>query len=87
VVADSAQFSTAVTELSNPQIVGSSVTFQLAIGFLITVISINLIPVVQATTGWHWAFATLSVGPAIGILAMTRLRRDASSYHLAHGRR
>ena len=87
VIADSAQFSTAVTELSPPRIVGSAVTFQLAIGFLITVLSINLIPLVQTMMSWRWAFAILSLGPAVGILAMVRLRQNSSACRLAHGQR
>lgn len=87
VIADSAQFSTAVTELSPPRIVGSAVTFQLAIGFLITVLSINLIPLVQSMLSWRWAFAILSLGPAVGILAMVRLRQHSSACRLAYGQR
>lgn len=87
VIADSAQFSAAVTELSPPDIVGSAVTFQMAVGFLITVASINLIPWLRTTIGWHWAFAVLAVGPLFGILAMARLRHDASAVRLAQGRR
>jgi MFS family permease len=87
VIADSAQFSASVTELSPPAIVGSAVTFQLAVGFLITVASINLIPWLRDVVSWHWAFAFLSIGPLLGILAMARLRRDASAVRLARGRR
>ena len=87
IIADGAQFSASVTELSQPTIVGSAVTFQLAVGYLITVVSINIIPWVQTALGWRWAFAVLSVGPALGILAMARLRHQPSSARLAQGRR
>jgi MFS family permease len=87
VIADSAQFSAAVTELSPPDIVGSAVTFQMAVGFLITVASINLIPWLRTMIGWHWAFAILAAGPLFGIVAMARLRQNASAVRLAQGRR
>jgi MFS family permease len=87
VIADSAQFSTSVTELSPPAIVGSAVTFQMAVGFLITILSINLIPVLLDALGWRWAFAALAIGPLLGCVAMWRLRRNPAAVRLAHGRR
>jgi MFS family permease len=87
VIADSAQFSASVTELSSPAIVGSAVTFQMAVGFLITIVSINLIPVLRDALGWRWAFAFLALGPLLGCLAMWRLRHDPAAARLAHGRR
>jgi MFS family permease len=76
VIADSAQFSAAVTELSDPAWVGTALTFQLSAGFLVTVISINVVPWLQVLGGWRWAFSILSLGPAVGILAMARLQRE-----------
>jgi MFS family permease len=70
VIADSAQFSASVTELSPPAIVGSAVTFQMAVGFLITILSINLVPVACDALSWRWAFAVLAVGPLLGCVAM-----------------
>jgi MFS family permease len=87
VIADSAQFSATVTELSPPAIVGSAVTFQMAVGFLITIVSINLIPVLRDGVTWRWAFAFLAIGPLLGCLAMWRLRRDPAAARLAQGRR
>jgi hypothetical protein len=52
-----------------------------------TVIPSNLIPMVQAIIGWLWVIVFLTVGPAIGIPAMARLRQDVSSYRLAYGKR
>ena len=75
VVADSAQFSTAITELGNQAYVGTALTLQLAIGYLLTVPALWLIPMVHAAWGWLPAFALLAVGPLIGTLAMQRLRR------------
>jgi MFS family permease len=87
VIADSAQFSTAVTELSPPAYVGTALTTQVCVGFALTMISIWLIPPVVATAGWRWAFATLAVGPALGVVAMARLRASPEAQRLAGGRR
>lgn len=74
VIADSAQFSAAITEFSEVEYVGTALTFQMSIGFLITIFSINLIPVIQKQIGWAWVFGLLSIGPILGIIAMSRLR-------------
>lgn len=73
VVADSAQFSTLVTELGDQAYVGSALTMQLAIGYVLTVPTIWLIPVVEAGYGWGAAFTVLALGPVIGVSAMLRL--------------
>ena len=87
VIADSAQFSTAVTELSPPAYVGTALTTQTCVGFALTTISIWLLPPIVAAVGWRWAFATLAVGPLLGVLAMARLRAAPESLALASGRR
>jgi MFS family permease len=87
VVADSAQFSTAVTELSPPAYVGTALTTQTCVGFALTTISIWLLPTVVAAVGWRWAFAPLAIGPWLGVLAMARLRAAPESVALASGRR
>ena len=74
VAADSAQFSTMVTEEADQAYVGTALTLQLAAGFTITVVTIWLIPLLQQVVGWRWAFAILALGPAAGVLAMVRLR-------------
>lgn len=76
-VADSAQFSTMVTELADQSYVGTALTLQLAAGFTVTVATIWLIPLIQAEVGWRWAFALLVPGPVIGVLSMLRLRSSA----------
>ncbi len=70
VVADSAQFSTIVTEVTDPDYIGTALTVQLAIGFVLTVFTIFLVPVVRDSFGWGWAFLLLAPGPAIGGWAM-----------------
>jgi MFS family permease len=73
VIADSAQFSALVTESVPSHAVGTALTMQTCLGFLLTLISIQLIPPVVARTGWAWAFALLALGPALGIMAIRRL--------------
>ena len=87
VIADSAQFSTAVTELSQPAYVGTALTIQTCVGFALTVASIWMIPVVVSWVGWRWAFVGLGVGPFLGVAAMGRLRDLPDSLNLAAGRR
>jgi uncharacterized membrane protein len=86
VVADSAQFSTMVTEVADQRYVGTAVTLQLAIGFTLTVATIWLVPVLRASHGWPWAFAALAPGPAVGVIAMLRLMRSPDAAKIAHGR-
>ncbi|MGR3626644.1 MAG: MFS transporter [Limimaricola sp.] len=88
VVADSAQFSAAVTELAKPHLVGTSVTLQLGIGFALTVLAIQIMPMVAgAMGGWRWAFLVLVPGPVLGAGAMLLLRRLPEAAQLAGGRR
>jgi MFS family permease len=87
VIADSAQFSTAVTELSPPAYVGTALTAQTCAGFALTMISIWIIPPVVRAIGWAWAFALLAPGPVLGVLAMARLRASPESIQMAGGRR
>ena len=87
VVADSAQFSTCVTELGDPQYIGTALTIQTCLGFLLTTVSIELIPRMVAMVGWRYAFAILALGPIFGIASMLRLRVLPESLRIAHGRR
>jgi MFS family permease len=87
VIADSAQFSTAVTELSQPAYVGTALTIQTSVGFALTMASIWIIPLIVSWVDWRWAFAVLSVGPFLGVAAMGRLRAIPESLKLAAGRR
>jgi len=87
IVADSAQFSTAITELSPPAYVGTALTTQTCMGFALTMASIWLTPPLVRWAGWPWAFAALAIGPALGVVAMGRLRMLPDSAKLAGGRR
>jgi MFS family permease len=77
IVADSAQFSASVTELAPGRYVGTAITVQTCLGFLLTIVTIRLVPVWANWWGWERAFIPLAVGPALGILAMWRLQRSS----------
>lgn len=87
VIADSAQFSTAVVELAEKSYAGSVLALQLALGFALTIISIRLVPVTVGVTGWRFAMLPLAVGPLLGAVATLRLRRLPAALCLANGRR
>jgi MFS family permease len=74
VVADSAQFSALVTEVAPQHAVGTALTLQTSLGFLLTAFSIWLIVELEARWGWGIAFSLLAIGPAVGIQQMLRLR-------------
>ena len=87
VVADSAQFSASVIELADDGIIGTMLTVQTSLGFLLTVLTIHLIPPLVDTVGWGPAFAFLAIGPFLGVIAMGRLRARPEAQRLAGGRR
>jgi len=89
VVADSAQFSTAVSELAPPGTAGSALSVQTAVGFTLTgftILGIGLIDPVDAG-GWRLAWVVLALGPAVGIAAMLRLRGRPDATKMASGHR
>ncbi len=73
VIADSGLFSSCVADVVDPRYVGTALTTQTAIGFLLTVLTINAVPVVVDLVGWRVAVAMLAIGPAAGAVAMSRL--------------
>ncbi len=77
VVADSAQFSALVAEYSPRDHVGTALTVQTCAGFVLTMVSIRLLPIVARSLGWQWGFVVLVPGPIFGVLAMRALRRPA----------
>jgi sugar phosphate permease len=87
VVADSAQFSASISELSPPEYVGTALTIQTGLGFLLTLGSIQIVPILVDASGWSVAFVALAVGPALGTVAMLRLRATPDALKLAGGRR
>jgi len=87
VVADSAQFSASIAELSEPSLVGTMLTVQTSIGFLLTLVTIHLVPYAVDAFSWKYAFAVLAIGPFLGTIAMLRLRNMKEALALAGGRR
>jgi len=87
IVADSAQFSASIAELADPARVGTMLTLQTAMGFTLTLVTIYAVPHWVDAMGWRYAFVPLSIGPAVGVWAMARLRARPESAKLAGGRR
>lgn len=80
VVADSAQFSALVTEVSPQHAVGTALTLQTSLGFALTALSIWLTIEVVEAVGWGWAFSMLAIGPVVGVWTMVRLARARSGF-------
>jgi MFS family permease len=87
IVADSAQFSASIAELSDKARVGTMLTVQTALGFTLTLVTIQAVPYLVQAMGWRFAFLPLAIGPALGVWAMARLRAHPDSVQLAGGRR
>jgi MFS family permease len=77
IVADSAQFSALVTDHTPRTHVGTALTLQTSAGFLLTMVSMRLVPPISSMAGWQWAFLFLAPGPLLGVLAMRQLIRQA----------
>jgi MFS family permease len=73
VIADSGVFSTVLSETTDTRFVGTALTAQTATGFLLTVVTIQLVPVVAELIGWQYAFLLLAPGPLLGAVAMSAL--------------
>jgi len=87
IVADSAQFSSSVAELAPPERIGTMLTVQTCAGFLLTLVTVQVMPHIVEAWTWHYAFMVLAVGPVFGVVAMLRLRRHPDAVKLAGGRR
>lgn len=88
IIGDSAQFSAILTEIADRQLVGTALAFQMGIGFALTVISIQILPILAEWLGsWQWTFIFLAPGPIIGVLAMLVLRRMPEAKLIAQGLR
>jgi MFS family permease len=80
IVADSAQFSVLVTESVPPDAVGTALTIQTSLGFLLTMVPMQLVPLLAQRFGWRWAFTALALGPVFGIWSIRRLVRLKAGY-------
>jgi MFS family permease len=74
VIADSAQFSVLATESVPAHAVGTALTLQVSLGFLLTTITIQVIPPLVSAVSWQWAFPLLAIGPALGIVSIRGLK-------------
>jgi MFS family permease len=74
-VADSPQFSALAARYCPPEYTATALTVQNGVGFAVTVASLQLLPLLATRLGWRWVFTVLAIGPALGGLAMARLRR------------
>ena len=83
VIADSAQFSAMVTEVVPQHAVGTALTLQTSLGFLLTMVTLQLVPTIAGASGWRWAFAVLAFGPAAGVWSIARLRRLGRRWQVA----
>jgi MFS family permease len=75
VIADSAQLSALVAQYSPRDHVGTALTVQTCAGFLLTMVSIRLLPIAAQAIGWQWVFLCLVPGPFLGALAVRGLPR------------
>ncbi len=87
VVADSAQFSAAISELCDPRYVGTALTIQTCAGFLLTTLTIRAVPAVREHFDWPLAMSLLALGPLFGIWHMARLRTLPAALKMAGGQR
>jgi len=86
IIADSAQFSTIVSEIAPGPYVGTAMTAQLALGFTLTAVTIALVPLLLLRLGWGGLFALWALGPLLGALAMRALRDTPDAARIAGGR-
>jgi MFS family permease len=84
VVADSAQFSALVTEYAPSDHIGTALTLQTCVGFLLTMVTIEFLPRVAEMTSWRWASLLLVPGPIVGAFAMIKLMNDADTLRKAN---
>lgn len=74
VIADSAMFSTLLSEVSDPRWVGTALTVQTATGFLLTTVTITALPYFADLAGWRWTLLLLAAGPVASVAALRRFR-------------
>lgn len=75
IIPDSAQFSALVADYSPPEAAGSLMSLQTALGFALTIVTVQLSPLIAGSLGWPWLFCFLAIGPFVGTLAMWKLMR------------
>jgi MFS family permease len=86
IVSDSAQFSAIVTEVVPDDVRGTALTLQTALGFMLTLVTISVVPLIADRSSWQWAFLILVPGPVVGTLAMVRLKHSEWASQIAGGK-
>jgi hypothetical protein len=86
IIADSAQFSACVIELAEPTQVGTALTLQLGIGYLLSALTIYLVPVLVSAVSYTWAFAVVAPGPLVGAVLMLYLSTTPRGRAMNHGK-
>lgn len=74
IIPDSAQFSALVAEAAPPRFVGSLLTFQTALGFALTLIPLQTLPILAELAGWPLALSMLAIGPLLGLWGLRHAR-------------
>jgi len=87
VVPDAPQTSACIIELADPSHVGTMLTIQTCVGFMLTPLAIHIVPKIVDVAGWRYAFMPLAVGPFLGALAMWQMRKQPNAVRLAGGKR
>ena len=80
VVADSAQFSAMIADAAPPEIAGSLMAMQTALGFALTAITVQAAPLLAGAIGWPWTLALLALGPVAGVAVLRPVFRRAQGH-------
>lgn len=75
-IADSAQYSTMVSELVPAEQCGTAITLQFGLGFLFTVPGLYIVPAIGV---WDYAWLALAPGTLLAMIAVWQLRRDEAA--------
>ena len=75
IIPDSPQFSALVADASPAELAGSLMSLQTAIGFALTIFTVQITPYIASLTSWPTVMALMALGPAVGIYFMLKLRR------------
>ncbi len=68
VIADSPLFSTLVASNAEPEIKGTALTLVNSLGFAITILSIEILNILQSSFSFTFIFMVLAIGPIIGVV-------------------
>ncbi len=75
IIPDSPQFSGLVADHAPPEQTGSLLTLQTALGFTLTIITVQGAPQLAVLIGWPTVMASLAIGPFLGVIAMRQFIR------------